>query len=317
MSTQTTLPMSDATLTHPNEILLQDPSRPRETERRLPKVPTSIALRQQRGRIRWVTLIAIAAIHVLALLAFLPMFFTWTAVLTAVVLQFVCGLGVTVGYHRLLTHKSFRTPKPVEYLLSWLGSLSLQGGPIQWVATHRLHHQHSDDEGDPHSPRHGFFWAHAIWCFVFDPEFDPYEKYSRYAKDLARDPVHRWIERLTVVSNIAVGLLLFAIGGWPLLFWGLFVRLVFVYHTTWLVNSATHKWGYRNFETSDDSRNLWWVAALALGEGWHNNHHAHPNSARHGLRKGEFDISWLVIRGLKLLGLARDIRTAPAPAADV
>ena len=256
----------------------------------------------------WVPLIAISLVHVGALLAFLPSFFTWRALGTAVVLAIVGGLGITVGYHRLLTHRSFRAPKPLEYLLSWIGSLNWQGGPIKWTATHRLHHQHSDDDEDPHSPRHGFFWSHAWWVFTFDPRFDPFDKYRRYAEDLARDRGHLLIERSLGVSQFLLAAALYAWGGWPCVVWGVFVRLVYAYHSTWFVNSAAHVWGYRTYETTDDSRNLWWVALTSFGEGWHNNHHAYPRSARHGMKRWEIDVSWLAIRGLRLVGLARDVR---------
>lgn len=271
-------------------------------------ITPEVSTRKAGGRIYWTPTVAITLVHLGAVLAVLPMFFTWKALITALVLQFVLGLGITVGYHRLLTHRSFKAVKPVEYLLTLIGSLSWQGGPIKWVATHRLHHQHSDDEHDPHSPRHGFFWSHVKWCCTFDPRFDPYEKYSTYAQDLARDRGHVWIERLTPFFQFALAGLLYWWGGWPCVIWGVFVRLVYVYHTTWFVNSASHIWGYRSYETTDDSRNLWWVALLALGEGWHNNHHAWPRSARHGLKAWELDISWMVIRALAAVGLARDIR---------
>jgi stearoyl-CoA desaturase (delta-9 desaturase) len=247
-----------------------------------------------------------------ALLAFVPALFTWKALATAFVIHALSTLGVTVGYHRLLTHRSYKTFKPIEYLLSWFGSLSLQGGPIKWTAIHRLHHQHSDEPEDPHSPKHGFFWAHALWLFAFDPQFDPYEKYSRYAADLASDPGHRLIERLAPLSQVLLAVALYVWGGWPCVVWGGFVRLVYVYHMTWFINSASHTWGYRTYKTTDDSRNLWWLALLSFGEGWHNNHHAFPNSARHGLRFWEIDFSWMIIRGMRMLGLVRDVRV-PSP----
>jgi stearoyl-CoA desaturase (delta-9 desaturase) len=253
-------------------------------------------------------MIAIVLIHLAALLALFPAFFTWKAVLTAFVIQIITGLGITVGFHRLLTHRSFHAPKVVEYFLSWVGSLSWQGGPIKWVATHRLHHQHSDEDEDPHTPLHGFFWSHALWCFKFDTHFDPYKKYSQYALDLARDRGHVFIERTTGLWQFILAALLYAWGGWPCVIWGIFVRLVYCYHITWFVNSASHVWGYRNYETTDRSRNLWWVALLSFGEGWHNNHHAYPRSARHGLKAWEIDVSWYLIRLMGWFGLARDIR---------
>jgi len=271
--------------------------------------------RKARGRVHWTVTIAIVVAHLGALLALLPAFFTWKALLTAVVLQFVCGLGVTVGYHRLLAHRSFKARKPLEYVLSWLGSLNLQGGPIKWVATHRLHHQHSDDDEDPHTPRHGFFWAHTLWCCTYDPQWDAYEQYSRYARDLTRDRGHVFIEKTNSLWTLVLAGLLYLWGGWPCVIWGVFVRLIYVYHGTWFVNSASHTWGYRRYDTGDGSRNLWWLALISLGEGWHNNHHAYPRSARHGLRFWELDVSWLTIRLLALLRLARDVRV-PTLASD-
>ncbi len=264
--------------------------------------------RKAGGRPNWGPAIVIFAIHAGALLAFWPAMFTWKALWTAVVLQLVCGLGITLGYHRLLTHRSFRCPRAVEYFLSLLGCLNLQGGPIKWTATHRLHHQHSDEEQDPHTPRHGFFWSHFIWVMTFDPRFDRYELYSEYAKDLARDRGHVFLERTAELWQLVLAGALYAWGGWPCVIWGIFVRLVYIYHSTWFVNSASHTWGYRNYETRDVSRNLWWVALVSFGEGWHNNHHAYPRSARHGLRPWEFDLTWMVIRGMQVVGLARDVR---------
>jgi len=277
--------------------------------------PSPVCIRKTGGRPNWIPMFAIVLLHVGALLAIFPAFFSWKAVLTAVVLQGVCVMGITVGYHRLLTHRSFATIKPIEYLLSWLGSLSWQGGPIKWVATHRLHHQHSDDDEDPHTPRHGFFWSHTLWCFTFDPSFDSYDKYSLYAKDLAKDKGQVFLERTTPLWQPILAGLLFLWGGWPCVIWGVFVRLVYVYHVTWLVNSATHTWGYRNYETEDLSRNLWWVGLLALGEGWHNNHHAFPTSARHGLKPWEIDFSWILIRSMSWIGLASAIRLPGSGAA--
>ncbi len=285
-----------------------------------------ISRRQERGRVRWDFLIPLTIIHLGALLACLPIFFTWKGLATLFVLHLVCGLGVTVGYHRLLTHRSFKTLKPIEYLLSWLGSINLQGGPVKWIATHRLHHQHSDQEEDPHSPVHGFFWSHMRWIFTFDPKFDEYKDYSQYALDIARDPGHALIERVVPFSQLFFMGLLYLWGwsfgggmwgGFSCVVWGGFLRLVLVYHSTWLVNSATHTWGYRNFETNEKSTNLWWVSLFALGEGWHNNHHAYPNSARHGMKRWELDISWMTIRLMSFIGLARDIRLpSGAPTLD-
>jgi stearoyl-CoA desaturase (delta-9 desaturase) len=255
---------------------------------------------------KWDIAAGIILFHAGALFA--PWTFTWSAFWVFVVLQFVTGLGVTVGYHRLLTHRSFRVPKWLEYVLSVCGSLALQGGPIKWVATHRVHHAFSDRPQDPHSPTKGFWWAHILWLFAYDEVLDHPTKHYRYAPDLAKDAGHQWINYTHVPQTILMGVLLFAIGGWPWLVWGLFVRTVFVYHVTWLVNSAAHLWGYQSFQTNEGSRNNWWVALLSYGEGWHNNHHAYLHSAAHGLRWWEFDLTYLCIRILGWLRLARGIR---------
>ncbi len=275
------------------------------------EAPASFAALDRKAKytIDWTPTIAIGLVHIGALAAFWPAMFTWKALGTTFVMHWICGgFGLTLGYHRLLTHRSFKTPKWVEYLLTWVGSLSLQGGPIKWVAVHRLHHQHSDGEGDPHTPLDGFVWSHALWLFRFDPNFDPYEKYSQYALDLARDRVHVAIQKYVLLSQLVVAVALYFWGGWPCVVWGVFVRLVYVYHVTWLVNSASHVWGYRSHETTDRSRNLWWVALLTWGEGWHNNHHAYPRSARHGMRPWEIDFTWWHIRLMAFFGLASDIR---------
>jgi stearoyl-CoA desaturase (delta-9 desaturase) len=224
------------------------------------------------------------------------------------------GIGMTVGYHRLLTHRSFQTPRVVEYALTALGGLANQGGPLSWVAVHRVHHLHSDAEGDPHSPRDGLWWAHLLWWWPRVPALDDPARYERHVPDLARDPVHRLLQRYHLVLPLALTGLLFVLGqawagvGLSWVLWGIFVRTALLYHATWAVNSATHRWGYRNYATRDGSTNLWWVALLALGEGWHNNHHAFPRSARHGLRWWELDVSYWAIRLLGLVGLARRVR---------
>jgi stearoyl-CoA desaturase (delta-9 desaturase) len=259
--------------------------------------------------VNWITAIAMTAFHVGAVAAFF--YIDAGAILTAFLLYVVGGmLGITLGYHRLLTHRSFKTPRWMEYFLTWCATLALEGGPIFWVATHRVHHQKSDREGDPHTPREGGFWAHMGWIIFGKGMHQDATVLARYAPDLARDPVHVWFSTWHWTSNVVVGLILLAVGGWPYVLWGVFFRTTFGLHATWLVNSATHIWGSRRFETRDDSTNNWWVAALAFGEGWHNNHHAHPTSARHGLAWYEFDLTWITINVMKALGLAWDIKVA-------
>lgn len=236
-------------------------------------------------------------------------FTTWPAVALCVGLHLLCGgVGICIGYHRLLTHRSFKTPKFVEYFLAFAGAMCLQGAPIEWVAMHRKHHQHSDTEGDPHSAREGFMWSH-MWWVLWTPSRTQWESImSRYGPDLLRVPFYRFLNKTHYLFAIAMAFLLFAIGGWPFVIWGMFIRLVVTYHATWLVNSASHAFGYQSFKVKDLSTNCWWVALVSNGEGWHNNHHAFPSSARHGLKWWEIDASYLFIRGMKLVGLASDIR---------
>ena len=257
----------------------------------------------------WTTVIAISVFHVLAIAA---LFHLETGpIVTAAVLYWAAGmLGIGMGYHRLLTHRGYRTPKWVEYFLTTCGTLALEGGPIFWVATHRIHHQHSDHEGDPHTPREGTYWAHMGWIFTGQALHHEHGTLSRYVPDLCRDRVHVLLSKYHWVPQVIVGLLLLAAGGWSYVLWGTFMRTVLGLHATWLVNSATHKWGARRFATRDDSTNSWWVAMLTWGEGWHNNHHAHPVSARHGLVWWEIDLNWYGIKTLQALGLAWDIKVA-------
>jgi stearoyl-CoA desaturase (delta-9 desaturase) len=195
----------------------------------------------------------------------------------------------------------------VEYFLTVCGTLALEGGPIFWVATHRIHHQFSDHDGDPHTPVDGKWWAHMGWILMGKSLHQDTETLSRYVPDLAKSKFHIWITKYHYVPVIVLGLTLLAVGGLPLMLWGMFVRTVVGLHTTWLVNSATHTWGSRRFVTRDRSTNNWWVALLTFGEGWHNNHHAHPVSARHGLKWYEVDLNWYGIWALKKLGLARHV----------
>ncbi len=226
------------------------------------------------------------------------------------VLQWLTGaVGICLGYHRFLTHQSFKAPRFVGYLLATLGCLANQGGPIAWVATHRYHHANSDQPEDPHSPVvNGFWWAHMGWALHDNALLDDFRSYRRLALDLAKDPYLCFIDRTHWIWSWLLAVPLFFWGGWSAVLWGIFFRSVFVYHCTWFVNSATHRWGYRNYETGEGSRNLWWVALLAYGEGWHNNHHAYQRSARHGLRWWEMDLTYLTIKAMSWLRLARDIQ---------
>jgi len=257
----------------------------------------------------WITAIVLIFFHIGAVAALFM--FSWKVFLVALVLNWLCiGLGISLGYHRLHTHRSFRVPKFLERLFAVFGALTLEGGPIFWVATHRLHHQKSDQPGDPHSPRDGAWWAHVGWILFGEANHNNTKKLAKYAPDLAKDPFYVWLNNWHWVPMVVLGLGLLAVGGLPMMLWGICLRVVYGLHATWLVNSATHIWGGRRFATRDDSRNNWWVALLTFGEGWHNNHHAHPTSARHGLAWYEFDQSWITLKLMKAVGLAKDIKVA-------
>ena len=253
--------------------------------------------------------------HAVVLLA-APFTFTWTGLFVMVGLHWLTGsLGICLGYHRMLTHTGLKTYSWVRYTFAAIGTLAGEGSAIDWVADHRKHHAHSDQDGDPHSPHDGGFWSHMGWL-VYDTNTGEREAYlQRWAPDLAKDRGIRILHYMFLPLHILSGLVLFGagyyFGGMPLacslLVWGLFVRLIGVLHATWMVNSASHMWGYKNYETTDDSRNNWLVAIVAYGEGWHNNHHAYPRMAKHGHKWWEFDITWQAIRFLRATGLVWDV----------
>ena len=270
---------------------------------------------EQHG-VNMVTAVAMSAFHGLAVAAFFV--FSWKAAVAAFLMWWISGgWGIGMGYHRLLTHRGFKCPKWVEYVLTTCGTLALEGGPIFWVGTHRVHHQLSDKEGDPHTPREGGLWAHMGWIIKGVPLHDKIKEVSRYVPDLRNDRFHVWLTEWHWIPQVIVGVMLaaigYALGGVremaAFVLWAVFFRVTFLLHCTWLVNSATHMWGSRRFQTKDDSTNNWWVALITFGEGWHNNHHAHPISARHGIAWYEFDINWICISFLRMIGLAWDVKT--------
>jgi len=257
-------------------------------------------------RYNWNTIFFVTLFHVLAVVSLF--YFSWANLTAALITWWLAGsLGIGVGYHRLLTHRGFKVPKWLEYSLSTLGTLAMQSGPLTWVTTHRVHHAFTETDKDPHSPRNGTYWAHMGWIMRGKAQNQSQADMQRYCPDFANDRVHQWINNYYYIPVIALALLLLAIGGWQMVLWGIFLRSVIGWHFTWLVNSATHLWGTRRFETRDDSRNNGLIAAVTFGEGWHNNHHAYPRSARHGLRWYEFDINWIQIWAFGKLGLAKDI----------
>ncbi len=254
-----------------------------------------------------VTTFFMGMFHIGAIAAFF--FFSWKAIAVAAVLWVVSGsFGIGLGYHRLLTHRGFKTPKWMEYFLTTCGTLALEGGPIYWVATHRVHHQNTDKEGDPHTPLEGGFWAHIGWIITGKTIHNDNKELLPYVPDLRKDRFHMWISKWHWVPLTLVGLGLLAFGGLPYLMWGMFFRTTVGLHFTFLVNSATHMWGSQRFLTGDKSTNSFWVAILSFGEGWHNNHHAHPQSARHGLTWYEIDFNWYCISLMRMVGLAWDIK---------
>lgn len=265
-----------------------------------------------RQRLRWRATIALGLFHAGAVAAIFA--FSWRNFAIAVFLHWVAtGVGISMGYHRLHTHRSYRVPRALEYFFAVCGTFALEGGPIFWAATHRLHHQRSDQPGDPHSPRDGAWWSHMGWIILGDHSDN--RMISKYAPDLAKIRFYVWLNQFHWLPITVLAVLLLLLGGVSLVLWAIAFRVVLGHHATWLVNSATHMWGTRRFATRDDSRNTWWVALITFGEGWHNNHHAHPTSARHGLAWYEFDQSWIQIRILKLLGLAKSIHTVTVDSA--
>jgi len=268
-------------------------------------------------------------LHALALLALSPWFFSWIGVTAMVAGIVVFGqFAITIGYHRLLSHRSFQAPKWLERSLATLAMCAGQETPARWVAWHRVHHLHSDHREDPHTPLVSFLWAHVNWL-VYEKRdnMQTFALFDRYARDILRDPYYLWIEKIPLASCVFfVGhAVVFALVGGgvflathgptadaarltcSLLVWGVAVRTVAVWHITWSVNSLTHLFGYRNFETPDGSRNNWLVTILTSGEGWHNNHHADPASASMQVKWWEFDLNYTIIRGLARLGIVTQV----------
>jgi stearoyl-CoA desaturase (delta-9 desaturase) len=253
----------------------------------------------------------------------------WSDIIVFAIVYPICGLGITVGFHRLLTHRAFKTKPWLRFTFAAMGSMAIEGPVISWVADHRKHHAFSDQPGDPHSPHvdhghglkgalRGLFHAHLGWLFIHTDRANK----ERYAPDLMKDPVVAYVDR-TFLLWVFIGLLLPFLLGWAIggtllagltgLLWGGLVRMLVLHHVTYSINSLCHFFGRRDYETDDESRNLLWLAPLSLGESWHNNHHAFPTSAHHGLRWWQVDISALVIRGLEKVGLAWDVQR---PSAD-
>jgi len=258
----------------------------------------------------------LSAVHLLALAA-IP-FFTWSGFALAMFGVFVLApIGINAGYHRMLTHKAFTGPRWMRNSLVTIGTLIGAGPPIHWAAMHRVHHRHSDTDRDPHDSNKGFWYSHVLHLLVKDAEEEePVDYLATYAPDLLKDPYLVFLNKRGNLLAVATLPFLFLAGGWSWLLWGAFVRTVCTWHIMWFVNSATHKWGYRNYNTPDRTTNCWWVGLLAAGEGWHNNHHAQQSCAAHGHRWWELDLSFAFIVLLEKLGLAWEVKR-PRKTADL
>jgi stearoyl-CoA desaturase (delta-9 desaturase) len=252
-----------------------------------------------------------------------PLCFSISGVVVGVLLLALTGLGVTVGLHRLLTHRSFSTYRWLERTLATLGALAFQGGVVDWVAIHRLHHAHSDTEDDPHTPKDNFWRGHFLWLFRYDARVADEGLKARFTRDLRKDPYMKALEDWSIGLQALLFLFLYLLGtfvgpdlGLSWAIYGVFVRAAVLQQIAWLVNSVSHTWGYQTFATRDQSVNCWWLTLPALGEGWHNNHHAFPNSAKFGLRWYEVDLGFVAIRLLQAMHLAWDVKVPNEQVAD-
>ena len=273
------------------------------------------------GVVDWVGAIPFIGMHLTCLFVFV-VGFSWVALATALVAYAVRMFGITAFYHRYFSHRTFKTSRPFQYIGALLGAISVQRGPLWWAAHHRLHHRHSDDEKDVHSPKqYGFLWSHMGWIL------DRVNVRTRkeMIPDFMKFPELRFLDRFDLVAPIgfAVGMFLFGVAleafapglgtnGWQMLVWGFFVSTVFLYHGTFTINSLAHVFGSRRFETKDTSRNNFWLALITLGEGWHNNHHHCPATVRQGFRWYEIDVSYYVLKGLSFFGIVWDLRPIPS-----
>ena len=260
--------------------------------------------------ITWMTIA-----HSLAFLA--PFWFSWSGLAIFFLMYFLTAcIGITFCFHRMLSHRSYKAHPLVEGFGALCGTLALQGTVRDWIRHHRYHHMGSDTVNDPHNARRGFWYSHIGWIFIKQPAFSDDKRGQRLTRDIDSN---RWLSFLSIPAvaigiQVIFGLTLLWFGGLSWLLWGVFARLVAVYHATWFVNSATHKWGYRNFDSEDLAVNNWWVALLTFGEGWHNNHHRYGNVCPAGYRWWEIDVTWMIIRSLEMVGLVTNVKRFPASA---
>jgi stearoyl-CoA desaturase (delta-9 desaturase) len=253
----------------------------------------------------WVKTVPFVFFHLIAIPAAFLVGVDGTALALLGVTYFVRMFGITGVYHRYFAHRSYKTSRPMQFLLAWLGCSALQKGPLWWAGHHREHHRYSDTPEDPHSPYEtSFWWSHVGWILSDEHTEIPWDD----VRDWARYPELRWLERFHWVPGIVLGVACFLVGSWSGLVWGFLISTILVYHATFTINSLSHLFGKRRYNTPDDSRNNVWLALITLGEGWHNNHHHYQSSANQGFFWWEIDISYYVIRLLGVCGLVWDIR---------
>lgn len=261
----------------------------------------------QQKRLHIPNIFWITASHVAAIAAF--WYFDWTAFWLCMAGVFlIAPIGVNLAFHRVLTHRSLKLPKWLEYIVVTVGASIGGGPPLHWVAEHRLHHRFSDTPNDPHNSREGFWHSHITHLFYHKDFEDIEEQWLRYVPDLRDDKYYRFLNKNWLFFTVGITVPLYFIGGISYVLWVGFMRALLMLHITWFVNSASHMWGYQNYKTKDASTNCWWVGILAAGEGWHNNHHAFPTSAKHGHKWWEFDFTYMIIWTLEKLGLAKDVK---------
>ena len=318
--------LADSALGLPAEPPAVSPAEDVSREPDASRDPLAVPEGVDRSDINWGVAIMFTVVHGLALLAVLPWLFSWSGLVFMLVgLYAFGGIGINLCYHRLLTHRSFATPKWFEKVLTLIAFCNMEGSSVHWIGAHRMHHKHSDDQPDPHSPLVDFLWSHMGWMMAHNPAIDDRDQLRRFAADLWKDDFHRWFDTRNrfLLVYLAHALAIFGIGcavgaylevgvlqmGLSWLVWGVFVRTVLVWHVTWSINSFTHLFGYRTYKSGDDSRNNWLFGLLAFGEGWHNNHHADQRSATNHHRWWEVDVTYYMIRLLSCVGLASNIIT--------
>ncbi len=263
-------------------------------------------------KVHYSNLFWIVLVHVGALVA-IP-FYSFTNLLSVLIGVFLLApLAINLGYHRLIAHRAFKSPKWFTYFVATLGAMLGGGAPVHWAASHRIHHQFSDNDGDPHDSRKGFWYAHVLHLFETTVEESDGSDIKKYASDLLADPYLVWLNTNWMWFAVSLLPILYLMGGASLVLWGGFMRLAVMWHVMWFVNSATHMWGYRTYKTSDNTRNNWWVGILAAGEGWHNNHHAFPSCAAHGRKWYEVDFTYLLIRGFEAIGVITHVKHPVEP----